>query len=176
MEASERDLEAGGFRLRVRETGEPEGRPVIHFHGTPSSRLELGWGEATPAGGVVLAVALSEEAYLSALSPADLKALENPAYAGAFFLAIAEGLQAGKAGYAWDNLGYLPAWEFDLSAIRSPIYLWYGDEDLLAKPTHRWWHRERIPTARLTMREATGHLGIFPHLAQMLAELKGPAV
>jgi pimeloyl-ACP methyl ester carboxylesterase len=135
----------------------------------------------TVAGGLDLADALSDEASLieafrSALSPADLKALENPAYARAFFVAIVEGLHAGKAGYAWDNLAYLSAWEFDVSAIRSPIYLWYGDEDLMAKPAHGWWLRDRIPTARLTMREATGHLGIFTHLAQMLAELTGPAV
>jgi len=291
VKPSERDVEAGGFRLRVRDAGAPEGRTVIHFHGTPSSRLELAWGEAVAeaegvrlitfdrpgygrspsarfgllsiaraavevadrlgvarfstmgqsgggpfalatafvagdrvgaagsasgaapfmlvpgakadmweadkegvrllptdpdaaaeavAGGLDLADALRDEASLieafrAALSPADLKALESPVFARAFFDAITEGLCAGKSGYAWDNLGYLPAWEFDVSAIGCPVYLWYGDEDLMAKPAHGYWLQAHIPTARLTMRAATGHLGIFANLAEMLAELTGKA-
>jgi pimeloyl-ACP methyl ester carboxylesterase len=289
--ASERDVEAGGFRLRVRDAGAPDGRPVIHFHGTPSCRLELAWGDAAAAtegvrlitfdrpgygrspsarfgllsigraavevadrlgverfwtmgqsgggpfalatafvagdrvaaagsasgaapfmlvpgveadmweadkegvrllptdpdaaaeavsAGLDLADALRDEASLieafrGALSPADLKALENPVYARAFFDAITEGLHVGKTGYAWDNLGYLPAWEFDVSSIDCPVYLWYGDEDRIAKPAHGYWLQEHIPTARLTMRKATGHLGILSYLAEMLAELTGNA-
>jgi pimeloyl-ACP methyl ester carboxylesterase len=289
--ASERDIDAGGFRLRVRDAGTEDGATVIHFHGTPSSRLELAWGEsaaeaegvrlisfdrpgygrspaarfgllsiaraavevadglgierfwtmgqsgggpfalataylapdrvvaagsasgAAPfmlvpgaeedmweadveglrllptdpdaaaeavAGGLDLVEALQDqatliEAFRPALSPADQKTLENPAFAQAFFDAIMEGLHAGKTGYAWDNLSYLPAWEFDVSAIGSPVYLWYGEEDLMAKPAHGRWLQEHIPTAQLTMRKATGHLGIFAHLAEMLAELTGTA-
>ncbi len=55
MGAFERDIEAGGFLLRVREAGTADGSPVLHFHGTPSCRLELAWGEpAAEAAGVRL--------------------------------------------------------------------------------------------------------------------------
>ena len=45
----------------------------------------------------------------------------------------------------------------------------------MAKPAHAYWLQEHIPTARLVMRQGTGHLGIFDHLADMLRELIGPA-
>ena len=290
MGAFERDIEAGGFLLRVREAGTADGSPVLHFHGTPSCRLELAWGEpaaeaagvrlitfdrpgygrspsarfgllsmaraaievaealgverfwtmgqsgggpfalatafvagdrvlaagsasgAGPfalvpggeadmweadkegvrllptdpdaaaeavAGGLDLGDALADEAALidafrPVLSRSDLRVLENPVSARAFLEDMREALRAGKTGYAWDNLGYLPAWEFDLSALECPVYLWYGDEDLMAKPAHGYWLQEHIPTARLTMRQGTGHLGIFDHLPEMLRELTAP--
>lgn len=291
MEAVERDVEIGGFRLRVREAGARDGLPVLHFHGTPSSRLELAWADAiaetegvrlitfdrpgyglSPAvrfgllsiahaavgvadalgvgrfwtmgqsGGGPFALgtafvagdrvtatgsasgaapfllvpgaeaemweadkegvrllpfdpeaaaqavadgfdagdALTDEASLidafrSMLSPSDLDVLENHVYAKAFLDTTREALSVGKAGYAWDNLAYLPAWEFDVSEIACPVYLWYGDEDLMAKPSHGFWLQEHIPTARLTMRQGEGHLGIFIHLADMLRELTSSA-
>ena len=289
MGTVERDVDAAGFRLRLRDAGAPDGRPVLHFHGTPSSRLELAWadeiaadegirlitfdrpgyGGSPPArfglldiaqaavevadtlgiqrfwtlgqsgggpfalatayvaadrvgaagsasgaapfvlvpgseedmweadreglallptdpaaavksisDGLDLADALENETSLlegfrSALSPADSKLLEDPLFASAFYATIVEGLRVGKDGYAWDNLAYLPAWEFEVSALGCPVYLWYGDEDLMVKPAHGQWLRENIPTARLTLRSGTGHLGIFTHLAEMLAELTG---
>ncbi|HEY6429621.1 MAG TPA: alpha/beta hydrolase, partial [Acidimicrobiales bacterium] len=45
MSARERELETAGLTLRVREAGEPAGRPVLHFHGTPGCRLELAWAD-----------------------------------------------------------------------------------------------------------------------------------
>jgi pimeloyl-ACP methyl ester carboxylesterase len=289
--AYETDIEAGGYLLRVRVAGALDGRPTVHFHGTPGCRLELVWAEATAeaegvrlitfdrpgygrspsaqfgllsvahavlqvaealgverfwtmgqsgggpfalatafvagdqvvaagsasgaaplmllpdadadmweadkegvrllptdpdaaveavAGGLDLGDALADEASLieafrPVLSRSDLKVLENPLYARAFLDESREALKAGKTGYAWDNLAYLPAWEFDPSGIGCPVYLWYGDEDLMAKPAHAYWLQEHIPTARLVMRQGTGHLGIFDHLADMLRELIGPA-
>jgi pimeloyl-ACP methyl ester carboxylesterase len=41
----EYDIAAAGIRLRVREAGDPGGEPVIHFHGTPGSRLELSFAD-----------------------------------------------------------------------------------------------------------------------------------
>lgn len=47
MATLETDLEAGGYLLRVRQAGALDGRPIVHFHGTPGCRLELVWAEAT---------------------------------------------------------------------------------------------------------------------------------
>jgi pimeloyl-ACP methyl ester carboxylesterase len=131
------------------------------------------------AGGLELGDALASEAALidafrSALSRSDMEVLENPVCARAFLESTREGLRGGKTGYSWDNLGFLPAWEFDVSRVGCPVYLWYGDEDLMATPAHAYWLQEHIPTARLTMRAGTGHLGIFTHLAEMLKELTEP--
>jgi pimeloyl-ACP methyl ester carboxylesterase len=55
MGAREQDLEIAGLTLRAREAGDPAGRSVLHFHGTPGCRLELAWGdEAAAAAGVRL--------------------------------------------------------------------------------------------------------------------------
>jgi pimeloyl-ACP methyl ester carboxylesterase len=35
--------------LGVRESGDPGGSPVLHFHGTPGSRLELAWADDSVA-------------------------------------------------------------------------------------------------------------------------------
>ena len=46
-----RELEVarGGRVLRVRDAGDPGGRAVIYFHGTPGSRLDLCFGEQLAA-------------------------------------------------------------------------------------------------------------------------------
>jgi pimeloyl-ACP methyl ester carboxylesterase len=45
----ERDVDVGGVTLRVRESGDRDGQPVLHFHGTPGSRLELAWADEVVA-------------------------------------------------------------------------------------------------------------------------------
>src|SRR6188472_764527 len=34
------EVDVGGHTLKVREAGDPDGRPLVYFHGTPSCRLE----------------------------------------------------------------------------------------------------------------------------------------
>lgn len=38
-------MAVGDVTLRVREFGDLDGEPVIHFHGSPGSRLELAWAD-----------------------------------------------------------------------------------------------------------------------------------
>lgn len=45
MTVEEHDVSVGGTSLRVREVGARGGEPVIHFHGTPGSRLELAFAD-----------------------------------------------------------------------------------------------------------------------------------
>ena len=52
---SEYTVTLDGVTLGVRESGTPGGSPVLHFHGTPGSRLELAWAdEAVAQAGVHL--------------------------------------------------------------------------------------------------------------------------
>jgi pimeloyl-ACP methyl ester carboxylesterase len=41
----ETDVARGERLLRVRDAGDPDGRPVVYFHGTPGSRLDLTYAE-----------------------------------------------------------------------------------------------------------------------------------
>jgi len=52
---SDYTLTIGDVTLGVRESGTPGGSPVLHFHGTPGSRLEMAWAdEAVAQAGVHL--------------------------------------------------------------------------------------------------------------------------
>jgi hypothetical protein len=42
---NETDVTRGDRVLRVRDAGDPQGRVVMYFHGTPGSRLDLSFGE-----------------------------------------------------------------------------------------------------------------------------------
>lgn len=68
MDGNEQDMEVGGVILRVREAGDPDGSPVLHFHGTPSSRLELAWGEDLAAAEGVRLVTFDRPGYGGSVS------------------------------------------------------------------------------------------------------------
>lgn len=276
-----------GVSLAIRELGQPDGRPVLHFHGTPGSRLELEWGEtdlaragirlvtfdrpgygrspATPfsltsvatravelmdglgidefvangwsgggpfalataavaparvmAVGVMSGVAplqlrpgaidglsgsdaeaarhlktdpvaaaelfrhsfeplggLSDlESLLAvldgALSERDKRVLRQPEIGNAFLAEIHEASLQGFAGGGWDNVAWVGDWDFDVSQVRSPVRLWYGDEDAMAGVGNGTWLEEHLSDATLTVRPGYGHLGPVEHLAEMLEEL-----
>lgn len=41
----EREIGVGERSVRIRDAGDPKGAPVIYFHGTPGSRLDVSFGE-----------------------------------------------------------------------------------------------------------------------------------
>jgi pimeloyl-ACP methyl ester carboxylesterase len=45
MATTERDLQLDSTTIRWCEFGDPAGRPVLHYHDTPGSRLELAWAD-----------------------------------------------------------------------------------------------------------------------------------
>lgn len=49
--------------VRVREAGDLDGWPVVHFHGTPGSRLELAWADDTAAAEGVRIVTFDRPGY-----------------------------------------------------------------------------------------------------------------
>ncbi|MGO8875464.1 MAG: alpha/beta fold hydrolase [Acidimicrobiales bacterium] len=49
MAASERDVIIEDRTVRVREAGDPSGFPVLYFHGTPGSRLDVAFGDEIAA-------------------------------------------------------------------------------------------------------------------------------
>jgi pimeloyl-ACP methyl ester carboxylesterase len=63
MGGREHDAEVEGLTLRVRDAGDPDGVPVMHFHGTPGCRLELAWGEDIAAAEGVRLVTFDRPGY-----------------------------------------------------------------------------------------------------------------
>ena len=56
-------MQVEGVTLRVREAGVAGGEPVIHFHGTPGSRLELAWADEVVAAAGVRMIAFDRPGY-----------------------------------------------------------------------------------------------------------------
>src|SRR5579884_3024848 len=59
----EYDVEAGGTHIRVREAGDLDGAPLIHFHGTPGCRLELAFADEIMEASGVHIVAFDRPGY-----------------------------------------------------------------------------------------------------------------
>jgi len=73
MASGELDVQVGGVTLRVREAGVADGAPVIHFHGTPGSRLEMAWADEVVAAAGVRMISFDRPGYgASARAPFSL--------------------------------------------------------------------------------------------------------
>lgn len=59
----EQALGVGDVTLRVRESGDPHGAPVIHFHGTPGSRLELAFADEVLGAAGIRLIAFDRPGY-----------------------------------------------------------------------------------------------------------------
>lgn len=80
----------------------------------------------------------------------------------------------GYDGIALDNLTVGRPWDVDIGMIGQPTYLWFGDRDTLVSDDHRRWWQQRIPHARLTVREGEGHGSAYlTHWRDMLRDLVG---
>jgi pimeloyl-ACP methyl ester carboxylesterase len=124
---------------------------------------------------ILTALRQGDEAVRAAFEPIlsahDRELFADPLLGASIIASMREGLRHGVEGAGWDNVAWIGAWEIDPAAIRTPVLLWYGDEDLMATPVHAYWLNEHLLDARLVMRTGEGHLGIFEHLPEMLSEL-----
>ena len=68
--AREQDLQIEGITLRVRESGDLSGQPVLHFHGTPGCRLEMAWADHLLADAGVRWIAFDRPGYGGSTSTA----------------------------------------------------------------------------------------------------------
>ncbi len=109
--------------------------------------------------------------FAPALSERDQRVLANPPIVASLFRDVREALRHGSMGGGWDNVSWIGVWDFPLDAVRCPVLLWYGDEDLMAPPSVGYWLADHLPDARLTMRQGYGHLAAIEHLPEMLGEL-----
>ena len=76
-------------------------------------------------------------------------------------------------GFARDNVAWGGDWDIDPTRLGAPCWLWYGELDRMAAPTHGQWLAERIPDSTLVIRPGKGHGGtIFEFWDGMLATLR----
>lgn len=98
---SERELVVGGRTVAVRDAGDPQGTPVVYFHGTPGSRLDVRFGEDAAARLGVRVVSFDRPGYGgSEFAPYGLSSVAHDA------AAIADRLGLGRfATLGWSGGG-----------------------------------------------------------------------
>jgi pimeloyl-ACP methyl ester carboxylesterase len=79
-------------------------------------------------------------------------------------------------GFAFDEFAFGRPWDVDVREVSSPTWIWQGSADVVTPLDHAHWYADRIPGARLVVREGRGHLGSFEaHAEDMLATLRDAA-
>ena len=96
---AETEVDRGGRTIRVRDTGDPEGRPLIHFHGTPGCRLEVAFADDLAADLGVRLVTFDRPGYGGATpAPFGLVSIAHDAAAVADALGIEQFATLGQSG------------------------------------------------------------------------------
>jgi pimeloyl-ACP methyl ester carboxylesterase len=112
-------------------------------------------------------------AFHDSLSRRDNELMQDEHLMTALGNSMRESLRQGPDGGGWDNVAWVGTWEIDVTTIRCPVLLWYGDEDRFCPPAHGEWLRDNIAGAELTMRPGEGHFGFIEHTAEILTALTG---
>jgi pimeloyl-ACP methyl ester carboxylesterase len=95
----ETDVARGGRVLRVRDAGDPHGDVVMYFHGTPGSRLDLGFGEEAASEIGVRLVSFDRPGYGgSTPAPFGLESIARDAQAIADHLGVDRFATLGQSG------------------------------------------------------------------------------
>jgi pimeloyl-ACP methyl ester carboxylesterase len=97
--AAEQDLMVDDRTIRVRTAGDPDGFPVIYFHGTPGSRLDLAFGDELAAAAGVRLISFDRPGYGgSTAAPFGLLSVAADALNIADQLGVAEFAPLGLSG------------------------------------------------------------------------------
>jgi pimeloyl-ACP methyl ester carboxylesterase len=76
-------------------------------------------------------------------------------------------------GASRDSLAFAAGWDFELSSVQAPVWLWYGERDQLVPLEHGWWLRDRLARPTFVLREGAGHLAtLMPHWTEILTTLR----
>jgi pimeloyl-ACP methyl ester carboxylesterase len=103
------------------------------------------------------------------LSEVDKQALAGEASRKALADACRHGFANGYWGFFDDDRVFFSPWGFDVSDIKVPVAVWYGDEDLMVPPTHGAWLVEHIAGATVTHEPLEGHVSILSRYLDELA-------
>ena len=103
------------------------------------------------------------------LSDADRAALADPQVQAVITEALPETFAAGVWGWVDDDLCFTQPWGFELSEVRVPVQVWYGETDVLVPAGHGRWLAANVPGAEVKADPAGGHMG---DPAERLADLR----
>ena len=95
----EMDLSVGERTLRVRDAGDPQGKPVVYFHGTPGSRLDMAFADDAAGQAGVRLISFDRPGYGgSTPSPFGLVSIAHDVTAVADALGLGRFATLGQSG------------------------------------------------------------------------------
>ena len=109
-----------------------------------------------------------------ALPDSDRAELARPERHAVIREGIGEAFRNGVWGLVDDDLAMLSPWGFDVSEIRVPVRVIYGDSDVLVPKRHGEWLAENVPDAEVVVEHDLGHLGHPDLVAERLGWLLRP--
>jgi pimeloyl-ACP methyl ester carboxylesterase len=124
---------------------------------------------------VMIVAVASEKSFMSGVDAlfgaTDADVLADPRLRRHLFVMLSEGLRQGVAGAGWDNVAWVGPWDVDVTLVRRPVHLWYGERDPLISIEHGQWLARHILGADLVVYAGEGHLGPMRHLRAILTTL-----
>jgi pimeloyl-ACP methyl ester carboxylesterase len=107
-------------------------------------------------------------------SKSDRKVAADPEVRRRITRLLAEAFRQGGSGVYTDLVLGARKWGFPVAAIRSPVYLWHGRQDLMAPMNLAEALAARLPNVRAAWLEGAGHLllrdpRVWDHLLQRVA-------
>jgi pimeloyl-ACP methyl ester carboxylesterase len=106
----------------------------------------------------------------SILPPVDVAALSS-GFADHLHHSMSDALAPGYDGWLDDDLAFVTGWELDLAALRVPVLVVAGGQDLMVPAAHGRWLAEHVPGAQAWLREDEGHLSLLRDIGQVHAWL-----
>jgi pimeloyl-ACP methyl ester carboxylesterase len=106
----------------------------------------------------------------SLLPPVDLAAMAS-GLAEHLHASMVRGLEPGYEGWLDDDLAYLTGWELDLDALRVPVLVVAGGEDLMVPYAHGHWLAAHVPGAEASLLDDEGHLSLLSGIGRVHAWL-----
>jgi pimeloyl-ACP methyl ester carboxylesterase len=104
----------------------------------------------------------------------DVELLHDPETRAGAAANLRESLRQGGEGAGWDGVTWLGPWDFDVSDIGCPVFIWFGDQDEpLADAT---WLSDHVADPRVVIWPGEGHLAYKPHLTEILEALTAGAL
>jgi pimeloyl-ACP methyl ester carboxylesterase len=86
-----------------------------------------------------------------------------------------EALRTSPYGWIDDALALCRPWGFDLAAIRVPVLLWHGQNDVFSPASHSSWLASRIPLVTSVVEPAVAHFAALRALPEVLGWLLSDA-